>query len=112
VARNVGTFGDEATADWTTLRTRVPDALTSKRPLLPTAFKDKPVLISFPKLYTRMVGINGLWEASSAAAFASVGGRYQRVATAWHGWVAGAKKYEAEKRLLMGFYWGTPNPWT
>jgi hypothetical protein len=106
VARNVGTFGDEATADWTTLRTRVPDALTSKRPLLPTAFKDKPVLISFPKLYTRMVGINGLWEASSAAAFASVGGRYQRVAT------AGAKKYKAEKRLPMGFYWGTPNPWT
>ncbi|MDA0294121.1 MAG: PIN domain-containing protein [Verrucomicrobia bacterium] len=49
VARNVGKFGDEATADWTTLRTKlewVPDALTSKRPLLLTASKDKPVLIS------------------------------------------------------------------
>ena len=28
------------------MRTRVPDALTSKRPLLLTASKDKPVLIS------------------------------------------------------------------
>jgi len=49
VARNVGKFGDEATADWTTLRTKlewVPDALTSKRPLLLTASKDKTVLIS------------------------------------------------------------------
>ena len=49
VARNVGKFGDEATAYWTTLRTKlewVPDALTSKRPLLLTAAKDKPVLIS------------------------------------------------------------------
>ena len=49
VARNVGKFGDEATAYWTTLRTKlewVPDALTSKRPLLLTASKDKPILIS------------------------------------------------------------------
>ena len=49
VARNVGRFGDEATEHWTTLRTElewVPDALTSKRPLLLTASKDKPVLIS------------------------------------------------------------------
>jgi len=49
VARNVGKFGDEATADWTTLRTKlewVPDARTSIRPLLLTASKDKPVLIS------------------------------------------------------------------
>jgi len=49
VARNVGKFGDEATSHWTTLRTDlewVPDALTSKRPLLLTAAKDKPVLIS------------------------------------------------------------------
>ena len=39
VARNVGKFGDEATAYWTTLRAKlewVPDALTSKRPLLLT----------------------------------------------------------------------------
>ena len=49
VTRNVGKFGDEATAYWKTLRTElewVPDALTSKRPLLLTASKDKPVLIS------------------------------------------------------------------
>ena len=49
MARNVGKFGDEATAYWTTLRTKlewVPDALTSKRPLLLTASKDKPILIS------------------------------------------------------------------
>ena len=49
VARNVGKFGAEATAYWTTLRTKlewVPDALTSKRPLLLTASKDKPILIS------------------------------------------------------------------
>ena len=49
VARNVGKFGDEATAYWTTLRAKlewVPDALTSKRPLLLTASKDKPILIS------------------------------------------------------------------
>lgn len=49
VARNVGKFGDKATERWTTLRTElewVPDALTSKRPLLLTASKDKPVLIS------------------------------------------------------------------
>ena len=49
VARNVGKFGDEATARWTTFRAKlewVPDALTTKRPLLLTASKDKPVLIS------------------------------------------------------------------
>ena len=49
VARNVGKFGDEATARWATLRAKiewVPDALTTKRPLLLTASKDKPVLIS------------------------------------------------------------------
>lgn len=49
VARNIGKFGDEATAHWTTLRAKlewVPDALTTKRPLLFTASKDKPVLIS------------------------------------------------------------------
>lgn len=49
VSRNVGKFGDEATAHWAELRTKlewVPDALTSKRPLLLTASKDRPVLIS------------------------------------------------------------------
>lgn len=49
VARNIGKFGGQATAHWTTLRARlewVPDALTTKRPLLFTASKDKPVLIS------------------------------------------------------------------
>lgn len=49
VARNVGKFGDEATVHWTGLCTRlewVPNALTSKRPLLLAASKDKPVLIS------------------------------------------------------------------
>ncbi len=49
VARNVGKFGDGATAHWMTLRAKlewVPDALTTKRPLLFTASKDKPVLIS------------------------------------------------------------------
>lgn len=49
VNRNVGKFGDEATADWAELRARlewVPDALTTKRPLPLAASKDKPVLIS------------------------------------------------------------------
>lgn len=49
VVRNVGKFGDDATAHWTKLRNElewVPDALTTKRPLLLTASKDKPVLIS------------------------------------------------------------------
>lgn len=49
VARNMVKFGDKATAQWTTLRAKldwVPDALTTKRPLLFTASKDKPVLIS------------------------------------------------------------------
>jgi hypothetical protein len=48
-ARNIGKFGDEAKSHWMTLRTElqwVPDALTSRRPLLLTASKDKPVLIS------------------------------------------------------------------
>lgn len=47
--RNVGKFGNDATKYWSALRGRltwVPDALTSKRPLLLTASKDKPVLIS------------------------------------------------------------------
>ena len=38
--------------------------------------------------------------------------RYQRFATARYGWVAGAEKCKAEKRFLMGFYRGTPYPWT
>lgn len=49
VVRNIGKFGDGATARWTKLRNElewVPDALTTKRPLLLTASKDKPVLIS------------------------------------------------------------------
>ena len=49
VARNVPKFGDEATAHWTKLRTELewaPDALTTNRPLLLTASKDKPVLVS------------------------------------------------------------------
>ncbi len=47
--RNVVKFGAKATGHWTALRIElewVPDALTSKRPLLLTASKDKPVLIS------------------------------------------------------------------
>lgn len=47
--RNVVKLGAKATAHWPALRTKlewVPDALTSKRPLLLTASKDKPVLIS------------------------------------------------------------------
>lgn len=48
-ARNVGKFGAGGPAHWEVLRTKiawVPDALTTKRPLLLTASKDKPVLIS------------------------------------------------------------------
>jgi len=48
-SRNVGKFGAPAMARWAALRaelTWVPDALTTKRPLLLTAAKDKPVLIS------------------------------------------------------------------
>lgn len=47
--RNVGKFGAKATEHWAGLRPQlewVPDALTSKRPLLLTASKDKAVLIS------------------------------------------------------------------
>lgn len=47
--RNVGKFGARATTHWAGLRAMlqwVPDALTSKRPLMLTASKDKPVLIS------------------------------------------------------------------
>lgn len=49
MARNIRKFGDEATAHWTTFHAKldwVPDALTTKRPLLFTPSKDKPVLIS------------------------------------------------------------------
>jgi predicted nucleic acid-binding protein len=49
VSRNIVKFGAEATAAWDHLRERlvwVPNALTSERPLLLAAGKDKPVLIS------------------------------------------------------------------
>jgi len=49
VARNVVKFGDAAVDSWTRFSAQidwVPNALTSKRPLLLTASKDKPVLIS------------------------------------------------------------------
>lgn len=49
VARNVVKFGDTAVDSWTRFSAQidwVPNALTSKRPLLLTAAKDKPVLIS------------------------------------------------------------------
>lgn len=48
-ARNIGKFEPAAAAHWTALRDRltwVPNALTTKRPLLLAASKDKPVLIS------------------------------------------------------------------
>jgi predicted nucleic acid-binding protein len=47
--RNVVKFGSEAVAHWEKMKIGlgfVPDALTSTRPLLLTAAKDKPVLIS------------------------------------------------------------------
>lgn len=47
--RNVVKFGPEAVARWEKMKSGmgfVPDALTSSRPLLLTAAKDKPVLIS------------------------------------------------------------------
>jgi len=47
--RNVVKFGPEAVARWEKMKGgigSVPDALTSTRPLLLTAAKDKPVLIS------------------------------------------------------------------
>ncbi len=48
-ARNIGKLGEEAVLRWPDLRAKVewvPNALTSVRPLLLTASKDKPVLIS------------------------------------------------------------------
>ena len=47
--KNLAKFAPQATAHWQDLQTRiewVPNALTTKRPLLLTASKDKPVLIS------------------------------------------------------------------
>jgi hypothetical protein len=47
--KNLGKLGPDAIARWPELRTRiewVPNALTSKKPLLLSASKDKPVLIS------------------------------------------------------------------
>ena len=47
--KNLAKFAPQATAHWQNLQTRiewVPNALTTKRPLLLTASKDKPVLIS------------------------------------------------------------------
>lgn len=49
-ARNVGKFGARATAHWDMMQRDqlawVPNALTTKRPVLLAASKDKPVLIS------------------------------------------------------------------
>ena len=48
-SKNIGKLGAEAAMRWPSMRTRiewVPNALTSKKPLLLTASKDKPVLIS------------------------------------------------------------------
>ena len=47
--KNLAKFAPQATAHWQDLQSRiewVPNALTTKRPLLLTASKDKPVLIS------------------------------------------------------------------
>jgi len=47
--KNLAKFVPQATAHWQNLQTRiewVPNALTTKRPLLLTASKDKPVLIT------------------------------------------------------------------
>ena len=47
--RNIGKFGVEAGTRWPDMQAKVewvPNALTSKKPLLLTASKDKPVLIS------------------------------------------------------------------
>ena len=49
VVRNIVKFGDPAAATWSRFNCQidwVPNALTSKRPLLIAAAKDKPVLIS------------------------------------------------------------------
>lgn len=48
-SRNIGKLGAEASLRWPELQAKiewVPNALTSKKPLLLTASKDKPVLIS------------------------------------------------------------------
>ncbi len=48
-AKNVGKFGAAASEHWLSLQRNVgwtPNALTTRRPLLLTASKDKPVLIS------------------------------------------------------------------
>ena len=49
VSRNISKFGDLAPVQWEILKRRLsfmPNALTSDRPLLFTASKDKPVLLS------------------------------------------------------------------
>jgi predicted nucleic acid-binding protein len=48
-SKNIGKLGAEAILNWPEMQTKiewVPNALTSKKPLLLTASKDKPVLIS------------------------------------------------------------------
>ena len=48
-SKNIGKLGTEATLSWPDMQTKfewVPNALTSRKPLLLTASKDKPVLIS------------------------------------------------------------------
>jgi len=48
-SRNIGKLGEEAVLRWPVMQSKiewVPNALTSKKPLLLTASKDKPVLIS------------------------------------------------------------------
>ena len=48
-SKNIRKFGDEAALRWPEMQSKVewvPNALTSTRPLLLTASKDKPVLIS------------------------------------------------------------------
>jgi len=48
-SKNIGKLGAEATLQWPGMQARiewVPNALTSRKPLLLTASKDKPVLIS------------------------------------------------------------------
>jgi predicted nucleic acid-binding protein len=48
-SKNIGKLGAEATLTWPDMQSKVewvPNALTSRKPLLLTASKDKPVLIS------------------------------------------------------------------
>jgi hypothetical protein len=48
-SKNIRKLGEEATLSWASLQSKVewvPNALTSRKPLLLTASKDKPVLIS------------------------------------------------------------------